>query len=657
LPKYPGPNPRTISRSLTPLPFESLPGFLLRLAYRLDRSPRRIAALLGLGNRANFQYALLRSMSFDRTEELARLARLAPTEAGDLTLQRFAGNYPPLRAVRTDTNRLGRSATANWAMSASSRFCPQCLRGGGSQVENSFGGAWKLHWHLPISFACVLHEKILERDCPGCNSPLNSSTSSTSLIVNPGITGIHPTQCRNSRTERPDQGNKKSSSSETCGTRLDLTSPGKLTPLPATDLNQILLMQQAINDKLLTREATGATGANQPDYYFTDIITATHLIKFSWPAGRYLVNSEILAALIDAYTESTILAITEDSGERSQSNLIGQKAAPGDPILCGTLILAANNLMGDKKLSSLTERMEPLVFDAYQRAPTHVGTILRQSTVSRNFNKATTRLSYNFRARTRLRKSRHAYHFQPNHIPPFLPQDWIHNFFAELSILSDSSGYLAQSVLRRGVSLQLAHLVTGRNWARCGAMLGMSSTAGSRAYGTLRAKLRNTALWPVFESGVLQVADYLDAQTHLVDFGLRRDTMHNWVMPQQHWVELRDGLRHMTSSRAQLDVRIPTVVVWAEVSQTESWHHPLVLESRRAKEAAPGLSSRVGRYRPDVLVEGTPMSRLRRRLDRYAQQLAEACDQQLPLSALVSRAVEEENSGYTSAQRSLSTVD
>lgn len=492
---------------------------------------------------------------------------------------------------------------------------------------------------------------------PWLQFPLNSSTDSTSLIANPGLTGMHPTQCRNSRTERPEQGHKKHSSSKICGTRLDLTSHHKPTLLPATDLNQILLMQQAINDKLLTRQATGATGAIQPDYYFSDLITATHLIKFSWPAGRYLVDSEILAAPMDAYTESTILAITEDSGQRSQSNFIGQKAAPGDPILCGTLILAANNLMGDRELSSLTERMEPLVFEAYQRAPNHVGTILRQSTVSRNFNKAATRLSYNFRARTRLRKSRHAYHFQPNHIPPFPPQDWIHKFFTELSIFSDSSGYLAQSVLRRSVSLQLAHLVTGRNWSRCGAMLGMSSTAGSRAYGTLRARLRNADQWPVFESGVLQVADYLDAQTHLVDFGLRRDTMHNWVMPQQHWVELRDGLRHMTSARAQMDVRIPTVVVWAEVSQTESWHHPLVLESRRAKEAAPGLSSRVGRYRPDVLVEGTPMSHLRRRLDHYAQQLAEACDQQLPLSALASRAVEEERTGFTSAQRSLSTID
>jgi hypothetical protein len=39
-----------LPRSLDPLPAESLPGYVLRLAHRLDMSPGRLAALTGLGN-------------------------------------------------------------------------------------------------------------------------------------------------------------------------------------------------------------------------------------------------------------------------------------------------------------------------------------------------------------------------------------------------------------------------------------------------------------------------------------------------------------------------------------------------------------------------------------------------------------------------------
>src|SRR5712691_68381 len=42
------PAPRPLSRSLIPVPGESLPGFLLRLSYRMNLPPARIADLAGL---------------------------------------------------------------------------------------------------------------------------------------------------------------------------------------------------------------------------------------------------------------------------------------------------------------------------------------------------------------------------------------------------------------------------------------------------------------------------------------------------------------------------------------------------------------------------------------------------------------------------------
>jgi hypothetical protein len=40
---------RPLPRSLDPLAGESLPGYVLRLAHRLERAPGRIAVLTGLG--------------------------------------------------------------------------------------------------------------------------------------------------------------------------------------------------------------------------------------------------------------------------------------------------------------------------------------------------------------------------------------------------------------------------------------------------------------------------------------------------------------------------------------------------------------------------------------------------------------------------------
>lgn len=135
---------RRLARSLAPLPEESLPGFLLRLSYRLESSPRRITELFGLGQRHNnIAYAHLRTLPAALAQQLAHRAHVSMEDA--LTLQRFAETYPALRKVRADAPRIGGTALAQWTMTPSSRFCPECLRGNDSPVQNILGGAWNLH--------------------------------------------------------------------------------------------------------------------------------------------------------------------------------------------------------------------------------------------------------------------------------------------------------------------------------------------------------------------------------------------------------------------------------------------------------------------------------------------------------------------------------
>jgi hypothetical protein len=56
-----------------------------------------------------------------------------------------------------------------WALFApATRYCPECLAGDGSAVQESFGSPWLKAWHLPVVFACPAHQRLLEHRCPGC---------------------------------------------------------------------------------------------------------------------------------------------------------------------------------------------------------------------------------------------------------------------------------------------------------------------------------------------------------------------------------------------------------------------------------------------------------------------------------------------------------
>ncbi|MFD8004804.1 TniQ family protein [Streptomyces mirabilis] len=137
---------RILPRSLDPLPEESLPGFILRLAGRLERSPSRLATLCGLsGYNQRIPARYLFELPNDVAEQFAYTARLTTTEVERLTLHSYATAYPVLRTMTQKPQRTTVMIGANWSMNPSSRYCRLCLRGDGSGIQNSLGGTWKLN--------------------------------------------------------------------------------------------------------------------------------------------------------------------------------------------------------------------------------------------------------------------------------------------------------------------------------------------------------------------------------------------------------------------------------------------------------------------------------------------------------------------------------
>jgi hypothetical protein len=133
---------RRLPRSLSPLPDESVPGFLLRLAHRLDLSPGRVAALTGLTPptaASAVPIGYLYKISPPQAEIFAHTTGLSLAEVADLTLTVLADRYSPADLAYCGRKRStsGILVKENWIFTRFSRYCPDCLAGNDSTSNAS----------------------------------------------------------------------------------------------------------------------------------------------------------------------------------------------------------------------------------------------------------------------------------------------------------------------------------------------------------------------------------------------------------------------------------------------------------------------------------------------------------------------------------------
>ena len=125
-----------LPRSLDPLPDESLPGYLLRLAHRLGLAPARVMQLTGLtAGRDGLQTArrsLMMHLDEARAGAFSRITRLAATEVSQLCISSMSGQYPWAEPQVTADQWGPRALADPWVFTSATRYCPQCLAGDGS---------------------------------------------------------------------------------------------------------------------------------------------------------------------------------------------------------------------------------------------------------------------------------------------------------------------------------------------------------------------------------------------------------------------------------------------------------------------------------------------------------------------------------------------
>ncbi|MFJ4860615.1 TniQ family protein [Streptomyces sp. NPDC088748] len=623
---------RPLARSLVPLPEESLPGFLLRLAHRLGRSPGRIAGLCGLAayERRPPAYHLI-GLPDDIAAAFAATTRLSWPEVNDLTLRRYAATYPALAKAQVDSKTNTVAQREYWAFNASSRYCPECLSGDRSAVQSAHGGPWKLSWHLPVVFACPLHHRLLEVVCPKCGNVLGGTTQNRgSLIRQPQRDDLHPLQCRNPMPEGSSAPGRVAHQ-EACRARLDMAPQTSGSHLSTEERARMITLQERLDRWLAPGSIEPAEpGAGEPGGPFPDLILAAQLIKLSWPAGADLAPTPATAALIDAHAAPITAALDTPKPTTSKYLRIPELwPAPTDPAACGALLLAADTLLSTHESASLRERVQPLVQTAYERAPKRAYAMLRDAEISAPLARSLVRRRQIFhaggssRGPGRLRVPSRDCCFSPEEVPQLLPQAWFDDHLAHLIDHMQQVNSSTVRHLRRAASLKLMEMTAGGTWAECAKTLGTLRSSVVSTFDVLGRAMPGN-LWEEFEAGVERIAAELDSNPNRVNYARRRQSIATWRMPAPDWPELCDGIPKL-GHLARQEPHLATVLVWAEVTQSEHLKCPLL--------AAPALGGRDRKQLVDQVAQFlTPAHQkagrleLRRRLDLYAVRLAVQCD-------------------------------
>ncbi|WP_431782416.1 TniQ family protein [Streptomyces chumphonensis] len=549
---------RSLGRSLAPLPGESLAGFILRLAHRLRVSPDQVLRRTGLAElqtnaQAAAKSALSTSLSGSRARRFAHAARLSIPEATALTLEPLAGHYPPVARALSFQRAGKRIRRLSWLSPVTARYCPQCLAGDGSVIQNQHGGPWQTCWRLPVVFACLRHNVFLEHLCPGCGHPIGTAFHGQ-LIARPTIAGLHPAQCRQrhpaaiSRPRTPDA---------LCATRLDRSPP------PSSDRPgpEFLALQTKINSMLDPHQP-----GERSSQYLTELLLVSALVEISWPRARPTAADATALGTADR-----VIADRVDSPEHRYYCAV----PPRDARAGAALFLAADRTLNSTDLRSTLTPLAPT--ENRNRS----GIIPRRhhtwddmlkkhrAECSERFQLATQELVFNFRRdKSGNRAPTRGLGYRPEHVPAFLPKTWVERHLSQFTGLSNKT-------LRRGSAILLVQRAQGGNLNTAAEFLGLNPrnvhTSRGRTLGTIRSQGDPLTLDLALDALTAELQS-----TPLIDYQRRRQALATWTLPPDTWEVLLAKLDRkpgaaITDDRKRLAV---TVYIWTHVTQGQPEHAP-----------------------------------------------------------------------------------
>ena len=561
-----------LPRSLDPLPDESLPGYLLRLAHRLGLAPARIMQLTGLtagrdGRHQPARRSLMMHLDEAPAGVFARITRLTSAEATQLCMSSMSGQYP-WAAPQVTTDQWGpRTLASPWTFTAATRYCPQCLAGNGSTIQQQHGGAWQKAWRLPAVFAGPAHRQLLEHLCPSCRQPpMSAAPGAPALLIPLAVAGgLHPAQCR--AALRPQDAGRHA---RPCGARLDAPAPtGEDSPV--TD--DLLALQGRLLQLLTPEGPAAAISVGQPAtpaQYFADLRLVCSLINGAWPHSRDLITGPGTAESLGQYIAST-------GGAATRRHTLCD-TPPLDARPCAALITAAARILDDGDLRVLGELLAPARDGASRK--TQRGRWIRRyqragHDCSGGFRDALEPLVNSFQRTDRRSRGRRApapqISFAPEHIPEHLQDDWYHEYFRRIGGNT--------RLLRRAAALRLVQISAGGSLAEAAAFLGidhryLKASPGSAAFADDPTE---------FRLAVHALARQLSATPELINYKHRRDALRHWCISPAAWQDIISQLLPTKGPfRPELSDckrQFASEAIWARITRGEHLLAPRIIEN------------------------------------------------------------------------------
>ena len=366
---------RRLPFSLPPREGEPFASYIERLAQDLAVSPATILTATGIGERAS-PFKLPRAygvtLSSHKLESFAHATSLSVEQVRATLLIGLAGvafETPP--AVGPD--QLLRWLYQRWVYVSASHFCPACLR--------ERGGAWRLDWKLPWSYACVRHCCLLIGVCPSCGRRTGTGRPDRRSAPNYLAAIPQPGMCANP----PCAGaGKTGRAARPCGYPLADASAVDLTDQP-----RILRAQQLLNVALAGHQVRVVGETVLTEEYFGAMRSLCAL--FLYAADRDALD-EVSTALGDAFdTHATkragidqerLLRIGagEDGRRGPRTRCYGH--APQDPALMAAIAPTALRMLAAGSQEALAFEIAPLVARAAARNRDYASLIPRDFSFS-----------------------------------------------------------------------------------------------------------------------------------------------------------------------------------------------------------------------------------------------------------------------------------
>jgi hypothetical protein len=587
---------RPLARSLDPFEGESLGGYLLRLSRRLRLSPIRLARQI-----VSPKTRLSRSLLLDLdVAAFAQATRLTAGETAALTLTPWASLYPPIARSQNMRARRQRGRGDSWLFNDIPRYCPQCLAGDGSAIQQQYGGPWKLTWHLPICFACTDHQVLLRQDCPGGPHPQQQAWQLISWVAD---STLHPAQCRH-----PDRSHGSEWNVPACGARLDQArETGLLRPDAA-----VLETQRRLLDALGPHRP-----AEDAARYYTDLRVITALLCASWPLARDLVN-DFMTGAAGAHVHSPGGALRRPG------------TPPADPVAAAGLLTAATAIRDSGDLQgALARHLQAAWTGRPSRSPWAQLLDRHRSSCSEALLQAAGPVTRAYR-----RTGRHPHGtkapartggYRPEHIPALLEQRWYQQHLAPL-------GCQAAISMRRAGSVLLVQWAAGGSMGDAAGFLGIRLTRHQHSPGSSLSRWLRRRGSADFTAALRDLARELDATPGLIDDHHRRQALKGWCLDHGTWRDITGRLPPVPGPvQPTLDDRKrqeASAFVWAHITQGELRFAPRPIEAEQPESVRRTWIARRGTTwfqltRPDPL---SHYAELRKLLIQHAEHLATNID-------------------------------